>query len=429
MRRDRLLLSAGFMVTLTMAAGAAADETDKRWYVAPAVSYIVSDDDRETDDGLGLMLGVGKPVSRSWNLELSGQWDKLEQSDTSREFKQRGLILDGLYFFNRQSGWSPYGVIGGGALRTKFAGDDNINGMVNVGIGLMKQMTAHGLSLRGDVRHRWDLDDGSINGEDYFGDWFITIALSVPLGAGTTAPAPAAVVQDGDGDGVPDDRDNCPDSRPGVQVDETGCEPDSDGDGIVDSLDACPGTPPGAVVDARGCEPDSDGDGVSDASDSCPDTPSGARVGPDGCEPDSDGDGVRDSADQCPDSDAGAAVDARGCEIPEVIILKGVNFNTGSHQLTDESSAILDETADALMRHPQMKVEVAGHTDNRGSQAFNLRLSQERAQAVLDYLVSRGVDAENITAKGYGPDDPIADNETVEGRAANRRVELHILSR
>lgn len=199
---------------------------------------------------------------------------------------------------------------------------------------------------------------------------------------------------------------------------------DADGDGVPDSMDRCPGTPRGARVNEQGCELDSDNDGVVDRLDKCPGTVAGAKVDAQGCELDSDRDGVVDRLDQCPGSRAGAKVDERGCERVEVTVLKGVTFATNSATLTRESMAVLDETAATLAKNPALKAEVAGHTDNTGSAARNRALSQQRAESVVRYLVSKGVSKANLTARGYGPDQPVADNRTAQGRSANRRVEL-----
>lgn len=199
---------------------------------------------------------------------------------------------------------------------------------------------------------------------------------------------------------------------------------DSDGDGVPDNLDQCPGTPAGARVDARGCELDSDRDGIVDRLDRCPGTVTGAKVDASGCELDSDRDGIVDRLDKCPGTRAGVKVDASGCEIPAVVVLKGVTFATNSARLTPASASILDEAAATLMQRSDVKTEVAGHTDNRGSPAANKALSQQRAEAVMRYLVSKGVNAANLSAVGYGQERPIADNATEAGRAANRRVEL-----
>jgi OOP family OmpA-OmpF porin len=203
---------------------------------------------------------------------------------------------------------------------------------------------------------------------------------------------------------------------------------DSDGDGVPDASDRCPATPAGAKVNSQGCEPDADRDGVADRLDQCPGTPTGTKVDAQGCELDEDRDGVVDRLDRCPRTKPGTTVDARGCEPPaEVIILKGVNFATNSATLTSSSMAILDDTAATLTRNPETRAEVAGHTDNTGSAARNRVLSQQRAESVRRYLVSKGVNAANLAARGYGPDQPVADNRTAQGRSQNRRVELRIL--
>lgn len=208
--------------------------------------------------------------------------------------------------------------------------------------------------------------------------------------------APAPVIQDSDGDGVADAEDLCPTAHPDAIVGADGCELDGDKDGVVNRLDNCPDTKPGVTVDANGCELDADGDGVFDSDDICPDTPAGRRV------------------------------DLVGCEIPRVIVLKGVNFHTGSADLTEGSKEVLNGMVAILKKYPKMVVEVGGYTDNTGSQKINYSLSQRRAQSVLDYLVSQGANPDVLTAKGYGPEDPIADNDTEAGRTENRRVELHI---
>jgi len=204
---------------------------------------------------------------------------------------------------------------------------------------------------------------------------------------------------------------------------------DSDGDGVYDPQDQCPGTPAGEKVDVRGCvlPKDSDGDGVLDPQDQCPNTPAGEKVDARGCAlpKDSDGDGILDPQDQCPNTAPGKKVDAKGCELKEVIELKGVTFANNSAELVGESDKILDAMAKTLKRYPDQHVEVAGYTDSRGSASYNKDLSARRAKAVREYLVGKGVNADMLTSKGYGEENPIADNGSAEGRATNRRVELH----
>jgi OmpA-OmpF porin, OOP family len=233
---------------------------------------------------------------------------------------------------------------------------------------------------------------------------------------------------DSDGDGVVDALDKCPTTPAGRKVNAEGCELDSDGDGVVDALDKCPTTPAGRKVNAEGCELDSDGDGVVDALDKCPTTPPGRTVNAEGCEPDSDGDGIIDSADKCPDTPAGDRVDSKGCSLPKVFNLIGVNFDTAKDSLRPEATEILDDAVSILKRYPGLKVEIAGHTDSAGGDDDNLVLSQQRANTVMNYFVDKGIEAERMTAKGYGETLPIADNATEDGRYMNRRVELRSLN-
>jgi OOP family OmpA-OmpF porin len=142
---------------------------------------------------------------------------------------------------------------------------------------------------------------------------------------------------------------------------------------------------------------------------------------------DSDRDGVTDNIDRCPDTPAGVAVDAYGCTRQGSITLEGVGFELNSAQLTSSSRAVLDGIAADLKKYPRLKIELQGHTDSTGADRYNLELSQKRADAVRQYLVEQGVTATQLVAKGYGESQPIADNTTAEGRAANRRVVMSVL--
>jgi OOP family OmpA-OmpF porin len=145
---------------------------------------------------------------------------------------------------------------------------------------------------------------------------------------------------------------------------------------------------------------------------------------------------VPDGADKCPDTPRGAEVDVDGCPkaarlfVPDekgevkALVLEGVTFENNSAQLTPGSRAILDDVAASLVAWPDVSVEVGGHTDSRGEDAYNRQLSQKRADAVKTYLTARGVDEARLATKGYGETKPVADNGTAEGRAKNRRVEL-----
>jgi outer membrane protein OmpA-like peptidoglycan-associated protein len=144
---------------------------------------------------------------------------------------------------------------------------------------------------------------------------------------------------------------------------------------------------------------------------------------------DSDGDGVVDDQDDCPGTLAGVAVDMRGCEIRQEIRLPGVQFETNSDVLRSGALTVIEEAAQTLQKNPTLVVEVAGHTDDRGESEYNRGLSERRAETVRDFLVSLGVNADNLSWRGYGEMEPIADNTTPQGREQNRRVVLNIISR
>jgi outer membrane protein OmpA-like peptidoglycan-associated protein len=237
--------------------------------------------------------------------------------------------------------------------------------------------------------------------------------------------------RDADADGVYDGLDTCPGTATGSRVDASGCPTDSDNDAVPDGPDQCPNTPAGANVDANGCPMDSDRDSVPDGIDKCPNTPAGTEVDTAGCQraSDADSDGVDDTKDKCPGTAAGTRVDAAGCPIlfteeKTPVVLRGVTFETGRSALRPDSYTILDMVAASLVANPDINIEIAGHTDSTGSRATNLRLSQARANAVRAYLARKGVAPNRMVARGYGPDQPVAPNNTPEGRAQNRRVEL-----
>lgn len=217
---------------------------------------------------------------------------------------------------------------------------------------------------------------------------------------------------------------------------------DRDRDGIVDSLDNCKDIPEDkdGYLDEDGCpDLDNDNDGINDIDDKCPlvaEDIDGFEDS-DGCpDVDNDSDGILDSVDQCPNvaevkngyRDDDGCADDLVMEEKKPIILHGVNFESGSDVIREESLPILDEVAKSLIAWPNTKVEIQGHTDNVGSEEFNLDLSKRRAISLGKYLVSRGVNRENLIAEGYGETRPIATNDTPEGRAENRRVELKSLN-
>jgi len=171
---------------------------------------------------------------------------------------------------------------------------------------------------------------------------------------------------------------------------------------------------------------DADGDGVLDSKDKCPGTPKGVAVDKDGCGLDSDGDGVADYEDACPGTPRGNKVDTRGCENIGKITVGDVNFDFDRATLKDSASSILNAAAEQINSNSAAVkgVSVTGYTDSTGPEAYNQALSERRANTVKSYLEGKGV--KGITASGAGESNPVSDNGTRAGRAANRRVEIDV---
>jgi len=221
---------------------------------------------------------------------------------------------------------------------------------------------------------------------------------------------------------------------------------DRDKDGIPDKSDACPDEPGVKTNDpaTNGCPPpppDRDGDGILDKDDACPDLKGVHSDDPtqNGCPPDTDGDGIRDDVDACPNEKGKADPDPQknGCPTSvrvteqEIIILEQVRFKTGSAVILKASDDLLFQVAVVMSEHPEIrKIEVQGHTDNRGGKKYNLKLSDKRAASVVKWLVKKGnVEAARLSSHGYGMEEPISDNDTSEGRQKNRRVQFKILEK
>ncbi|MBE0570575.1 MAG: OmpA family protein [Ignavibacteriaceae bacterium] len=240
---------------------------------------------------------------------------------------------------------------------------------------------------------------------------------------------------DADKDGIPDYLDECANTPQGAPVDKKGCPIDSDSDGIPDYTDLCPNTPLGIKVDTYGCPIDSDGDGVPDYQDLCLDTPYEVEVDKYGCPVDEDLDGVPDHLDQCPGTLPGVQVDERGCELViapppppvdlnQLILSSETSFEFNSAQLKPAAFPELDKMLEQMKKYPLSRWRIEGHTDNVGSEEGNIKMSQMRAESVLNYFVSRGIPQVRFEVIGIGSKQPVADNATPEGKAKNRRVEI-----
>lgn len=249
--------------------------------------------------------------------------------------------------------------------------------------------------------------------------------------------------KDTDRDGIFDVVDACP-TEPGIANQDpakNGCPMrDRDKDTITDDVDACPDVAGVASPDKtkNGCPPDGDEDGIPDDKDACPKVKGVANPDPkkNGCPADTDGDGIPDDKDACPAEKGKPNSDPKknGCPTAvrvvdsQVVILEQVQFDTGKATIRPVSDQLLDEVASVMKDHPELvRIEVQGHTDNTGKRAMNQRLSQDRAEAVKNALIGRGIAESRLSARGYGQDQPIGNNRTAEGRQANRRVQFKSL--
>jgi OmpA-OmpF porin, OOP family len=311
---------------------------------------------------------------------------------------------------------------------------------------------------------------------------FVGTVAWAPEAAPTPTLAPnAAMVGDQDNDGIRDDIDACPTIKGELQSDPTkdGCPvADRDQDGVADIEDACPGVPglrspdgtkSGCPKDSdedgvpdtedaclndrgvasrdpkqNGCPSDRDGDGVADAVDACPEIKGVKSVDAkwNGCTEDPDGDGIKQSADACPNEKGAPDRDPKQNGCPklvrvvgdEIVIKSQVQFQVyGKHRsetVAPVSQNLMNEIRDVINQHPEiLKIEVQGHTDDSGDDDFNLRLSQDRAEAVRQWLIDAGIPASKLVAKGYGFNKPLADNRIRQGRQQNRRVEFVVLEK
>ncbi|HKQ60781.1 MAG TPA: OmpA family protein [Candidatus Polarisedimenticolaceae bacterium] len=463
MRRSAALLLAAAVLSMP-AVGSTEDE--RPWEIGILAGAGMGDDTflgSSNDSDLRPLFGgrLGYHFSTRLSLGFDATWvDYSGEPTLFGDVSEMALRVGPEWYFNPRSNWQFFLNVGGGLMTfSPDTGDDDHRGFASLGLGLRRAWRPG--ALRFELR-----GDRTVSGADTMGDSQFTVAKLVAgwtwgIGGravdsdgdgvrdkadqcpntphGCTVDARGCPL-DGDGDGVCDGLDRCPDTPAGWPVDADGCSQDSDGDQVPDGKDKCPDTPKGCSVNTEGCPTDADGDRVCDGIDSCPNTPRGCQVDPRGCPQDADGDGVCNGVDQCPDTEKGLKVDPQGCPpalpappppppayIPEPkkeLVLEGVYFETASAQLKPESQATLDKVAASLQQFPDVKILVAGHTDSVGTAAYNMKLSTARAKSVRDYLVAKGVNPANLDSSGFGESQPVADNNTAEGRARNRRVGL-----
>lgn len=363
----RLLVSLTLVLLALSATVAAADEVGK-WYVNPLAGYLFTDDDRFVDDDAYVGLSTGRHISQNWSAELNVVNGDYDFDTGGGKLDITAIAIDALRVFNRESRFSPFISGGLGIIGDRFGGANrrNNNVLAQLGGGALLDLfesSGGGLTLQLRPEVKARIDFFDRGPIDDFVDLSVGIGFMVSFGQSNRA------------------RPEPPAAPPPP-----------------------PPPPPAEPVAAP-----------------APPPPQPAPPA------DSDGDGVLDTADQCPDTPRGTAVDAAGCTRKGSITLQGVNFDTNAATLTADSRPVLDEVATDLRKYPRLKIEVQGHTDSVGADAYNLDLSQRRATTVREYLVSQGVAADQLSAKGYGETQPVADNKTPAGRKENRRVVLAVV--
>ncbi|PID68226.1 MAG: cell envelope biogenesis protein OmpA [Flavobacteriia bacterium] len=389
-------------------------------------------------------IAVGRYLDAGFSLELAASVNKIEKGygwgENDALINDAYLGVDGslLYSLNnlvkREDGWfNPYLMIGGGYSWFDWEGAGNLNGGLGINFWFSENI---GLNIQTQYKHVFDDVDlhpyfqhsagikVQFGGTDTDGDGIYDDDDACPDVFGLEA---LQGCPDADGDGIADKDDQCPDLA-GV-AEYNGCPADKDGDGVYDKDDECPSKKGPAAN--KGCPwPDTDGDGVLDKDDKCP-----AKKGPaanKGCPwPDTDGDGILDKDDKCPK--VKGVKEEQGC--PKKVITqeaqeqlnqyaKTIYFNTAKSTFKPGVKEKLDMIAEIMIKYPKANFSIDGYTDSQGNDKYNQGLSERRAQAVMKYLVQKGVASSRLRAVGYGESNPIADNKTKDGRALNRRVEI-----
>ena len=360
----------------------------------------------------GFEIGYLRNISPNFNAVIPLKVGVIKLPGETDNRRYVGVDFVGqLQYYTEESRIIPYGLLGLGAVSEDFG---TLNFQVPIGAGVHVRLGKYAfINLQGEYRVAF-VDDRS-NLQYGLGIAFMLGDLDEVLPPPLEFP-----LTDTDQDGIDDSKDECPEIA-GLAI-LGGC-PDTDGDGLSDAKDECPEKY--GPKETNGC-PDSDGDGIVDSKDDCPNVKGEARFN--GC-PDTDGDGIPDLRDKCPNSPAPNS--PIGC--PEIkqedkavldYALQAVQFETGVDVLKEDSKLVLDQVIDVLKRYPDFRLEIIGHTDNVGSEINNLKLSQRRAKACYDYLLSKGISAKVMNSGGFGESNPIVSNDTVEGRSLNRRVEF-----
>ncbi|MYL27963.1 MULTISPECIES: OmpA family protein [Halomonadaceae] len=325
-------------------------------------------DSADLDSALLPGLQIGYRFQSDWSVQALYETGELDAEQGSGETDLDTAVIEGRRHFGSfdLAGFEPYAGIAVGHHEFSANGSDDTETLTGIGVGVQRAVASN-VFIDVGARHDFILDNSRQDTQVYLG-------VNYAFGTGGDEPAPTpqqepAKPQDSDNDGVPDSRDDCPDTPAGTPVNDAGCA----------------------------IERDSDNDGVTNRNDQCPDTPEGAKVNDQGCH-----ETLKES-------------------VRETL---NVRFETASANVTEGSLPEIRDVAEAMREFPESTLVLEGHTDSVGNAEANRALSQRRAEAVKQVLVEEmGIAADRVSAEGYGESQPVADNDTAEGRAQNRRVE------
>ena len=433
-----LLLS----LILAFTASLNAQTSDKKWGIGIGLGGYGT----LNNGGIGLMPEgyFSRYLSPKFDLMLKGDMGWFNSNLISDLDMVNPFLNLRFKFSDESKNFRPYLYAGPG-----FLADNRESGLnFNAGLGSKFYMNSHtAFYVEAGYIHGIETTTKGVVGRENF--WKATMGLEFDLGK----------VKDSDNDGVSDKKDKCPDTPAGVAVDKNGCPIDTDGDSVPDYLDDCPtvagltslkGCPDKdkdgiadkddacpdvfGLASLKGC-PDTDGDGVTDKDDKCPDTPKGYKVDANGCPLDQDKDGVIDEDDDCPT--VAGPKENKGCPVvektteevvtPEMTV-EPVYFDYDKSNILKVEKAKIDKLIKLLKSNNSYQVNLTGNTDDKGTEEYNMKLSERRIDSVVKAITSGGVKAVRISKeKPLGETKPAATNDTEEGRALNRRVEFEVI--
>lgn len=333
-------------------------------YFSGGYQFTADDEDRLSNRGNGFFVSAGTGLSKYWGAEISGSSSHFGTRSAASPWNETTVGLDGLFFYSRESTLAPYFIAGVGYAKTELetpAPQRSSDVFAAAGLGFFNFFNVGSTELGLRADIRYRWLDTDLAGFGAFNEPVVRVGFVLPLGERPKAAAPAVASTLSSGKPAPGD---------------------ADGDGVLDDKDSCPGTAGGVLVDAKGCP-------------------------------------VKAAAIAPKPTDSGAGV---------VRSFEDVKFGFDRDDLNDQARTTLDNAASVItgiaVKNPGVKVDVSGHTDWIGTDAYNQALSERRANVVKDYLVRKGVEAGRISTFAYGETKPVDSNETDEGRANNRRAEI-----